>query len=879
MREKSNSLFKQNSQQPNVFRGGEIKVMKKKIAAFVLAAALVLPTSLTAFAATPSDVVGKPVQSAVEELTALGIITGYEDGTFKPDNTITRAELAKIIVIGSGNEGAANLMQTVKPTFKDVKANVWYTGYINAAATKGFIQGYNGNFRPSDPVKFEEVVAVLVRSLGYQENKLSGVWPYNVLLKAQDINLFDGVNLNVGGQAVRGVVAQLTSNTLNAKLVSYNADGNEVLSSSTLISKLGNTSSAELLGAALVDGKVTLRWVDGKDTNGVEIVKNESVATATNFIVTGGKSLVDLVGHNVTVVKNKAGQVLAITDAQATGDIVTGKIDGVQTAGTVKIKDKTAYATVSNSVYFVNNVTVASLGSAADKDEVTLFLDNGKVRAAVVAQWSQKDALVTSVEAKNNYREARLNTNGKNGDESVFVTDATSVTLDGKVAALADLKADDTVRVIQASGKASKVEAVRSVTNGKLESIGTSNGTAKYTISGKVYDASGDVKAGNIDTLIAANIGKEFTLVLNKDGAIVKAKAPEAAVNTPFAIITNVDNDVWALDGSKLVNKQEVTYYNIKDNKSVSVQTDKYVVAPAAGYDFAAHEGKVVELDINSDGKLVGLTATTKLAVDGAGSVVDAVSASDIKVGNVTHLLSTNTVVVNVSKLDETKPADRVLTTEAIAKVTKGDLVYVYAKDGVNANFILLVTDTDGVSDKKDNVHGLFVEAIKNQLTTTSSTYAVKLNVAGEVKTFDTTGSAYETLVATATKAVENDIITLTDTDLTNTLYDNSFINKTYYSDAEQAVVVPSAITETSSVAGNTFTVGNDKYIVSGKTNVYVIAKDGTLYTGNYVDVKNLTGATINTANGTVADVKIANSGTNLGAYQEAAVIVIKLKS
>ncbi|OMF35852.1 hypothetical protein BK133_10410 [Paenibacillus sp. FSL H8-0548] len=853
--------------------------MKKKIAAFVLAAALVLPTSLTAFAATPSDVVGKPVQSAVEELTALGIITGYEDGTFKPDNTITRAELAKIIVIGSGNEGAANLMQTVKPTFKDVKANVWYTGYINAAATKGFIQGYNGNFRPSDPVKFEEVVAVLVRSLGYQENKLSGVWPYNVLLKAQDINLFDGVNLNVGGQAVRGVVAQLTSNTLNAKLVSYNADGNEVLSSSTLISKLGNTSSAELLGAALVDGKVTLRWVDGKDTNGVEIVKNESVATATNFIVTGGKSLVDLVGHNVTVVKNKAGQVLAITDAQATGDIVTGKIDGVQTAGTVKIKDKTAYATVSNSVYFVNNVTVASLGSAADKDEVTLFLDNGKVRAAVVAQWSQKDALVTSVEAKNNYREARLNTNGKNGDESVFVTDATSVTLDGKVAALADLKADDTVRVIQASGKASKVEAVRSVTNGKLESIGTSNGTAKYTISGKVYDASGDVKAGNIDTLIAANIGKEFTLVLNKDGAIVKAKAPEAAVNTPFAIITNVDNDVWALDGSKLVNKQEVTYYNIKDNKSVSVQTDKYVVAPAAGYDFAAHEGKVVELDINSDGKLVGLTATTKLAVDGAGSVVDAVSASDIKVGNVTHLLSTNTVVVNVSKLDETKPADRVLTTEAIAKVTKGDLVYVYAKDGVNANFILLVTDTDGVSDKKDNVHGLFVEAIKNQLTTTSSTYAVKLNVAGEVKTFDTTGSAYETLVATATKAVENDIITLTDTDLTNTLYDNSFINKTYYSDAEQAVVVPSAITETSSVAGNTFTVGNDKYIVSGKTNVYVIAKDGTLYTGNYVDVKNLTGATINTANGTVADVKIANSGTNLGAYQEAAVIVIKLKS
>lgn len=875
MREKSNSLFKQNSQQPHVFRGGEIKVMKKKIAAFVLATALVLPLSVPAFAATPSDVVGKPVQSAVEELTALGIIAGYEDGTFKPDNTITRAELAKVIVIGSGNEGAAKLMESVKPTFKDVKANVWYTGYINAAATKGFILGDAGtkNFRPSDAVKFEEVVAVLVRSLGYQEKKLSGVWPYNYLLKAQDLGLFNNVDLKVGSKALRGVVAQLTSNTLNAKLVSYNVDGNEVLSSNTLISKLGNTSSAELLGAAVVDGKVALRWVDGKDSNGKDIVKNESVATATNFIVTGGKSLVDLVGHNVTVVKNKDGKVLAITDAQAAGDIVTGKIDGTQVAGSVKIKDKAAYSTVESSVYFVNSVKAPSLTAAVNEDEVTLYLADGKVRAAVVVQWSQKDAVVTSVEAKNNYRDARLNTNGKNGDESVFATDATSVTLDGKVATLADLKADDVVRVIKADGKASKIEAVRSTTTGKLESIGSTNGTAKFTVSGKVYDASANVKLANIEQLIATNIGKEFSLVLNKEGAIVKAKAPEAAVNKPFAVVTNVDNTVVVLDGNKLVNKQEVTFFNIKDNKLQTAIVDRYVPASgsvaATGVNYSPLLQTLVELKFTGDGKLDGYNAATvtNAAVDGAAVV--SVSASDIKVGGTTNLLNSNTVVVNVSKIKAEKAADRVLNTEAIAKVTKGDLVVVFAKDGVNADFILLVDDKDGVSDKKDNIHGLYISSSKNILSATSSTYSVKLNVAGEEKTVDITGSAFETLEAAAKK---NDIITLTDTILTNTLFDNAFVNKTYFGEAAQAVVTPSSITVTDTA--NTF---ND-FIISGKSVVYVIAKDGTLYAGNYVDVKNLNGAAINGAANSVADVTVADSGTRLGTFKEAAVVVIKLK-
>ncbi len=823
--------------------------MKKKIAAFVLAAALVLPTSLTAFAATPSDVVGKPIQSAVEELTALGVIAGYEDGTFKPENTITRAELAKIIVIGSGNEGAANLMQTVKPTFKDVKANVWYTGYINAAATKGFIQGYNGNFRPSDPVKFEEVVAVLVRSLGYQEKKLSGVWPYNVLLKAQDINLFDGVDLNVGGQALRGVVAQLTSNTLNAKLASYNVDGNEVLSSSTLISKLGNTSSAELLAASLSDGKVKLRWTE-KNTAGVDEVKTQSIATATNFIVTGGKTLVDLLGHNVTVVKNKAGQVLAITDSQDSAATLTGTLEAGQVAGSVKIKVGTEVktkTTATNAVYFVNGEEVA-ISNASTGDSVTLYLVNDQVRVATAEKWSIKDALVTSVEEKNAYRDARVNTN----QISAFINDATSVTIDGKAAKVADLKKDDVISAVSKSGSvAVKVAVVRNTATGKLELVGSSNGTPKYTIGGKVYEATSNAVAADINTLIAANIGKEFTLLLNADGKIVKATAPEAAVNKPYVVILEAKT-AQVLENEAIVAKTKVTYFDIKANKNEV----KYTDAALANFP----ENSLVEL-VFTDSKLTG--ATAKVNVAGAGRNVAKVSSTQIDLDNptTTYLIDSNTVVIDATKLGAANLDDRKLSVGTLAQVTKADLVYV-STNGATADYIVLKTDTDANAETGAAIYGLFVSADKQSATTTTSTYSVTLNVAGqEVKT-EVTDTAYNAVVGTA----KNTIVELTDTPNSSKLYD-------------VAAVVGTSLTSVSisnTQTANTFGSSNGDYIISGKTAVYVISADGnTIYVGNYTDVKEQNGAV---PNASVSSVTVAGTGSNIAGFKEAAVIVVKRK-
>jgi hypothetical protein len=881
MREKSNSLFKQNSQQPHVFRGGEIKVMKKKIAAFVLATALVLPLSVPAFAATPSDVVGKPVQSAVEELTALGIISGYEDGTFKPENTITRAELAKVIVIGSGNEGAAKLMQTVKPTFKDVKANVWYTGYINAAATKGFILGDAGtkNFRPSDAVKFEEVVAVLVRSLGYQEKKLSGVWPYNYLLKAQDIGLFDNVDLNVGAKALRGVVAQLTSNTLNAKLVSYNVDGNEVLSSNSLISKLGNTFSATLLSSEKNSkGEIKLRYTE-KNTAGVDTEVTKDVALATNFIVTGGKTLVDLLANNVTVVKGKDGKVLAITGAQDSTATLTGKLAAGQVAGSVKVTVGTkteTKATVSNAVYFVNGEE-RTLADARTNDKVTLYLVNDQVRAAVIENYAAQDSLVTTIEAKNEYRDARLTYTVGTLTGSVFVNDATAVTLDGKAAKLDDLKKDDVVSVIKKSdGKASKVIAVRNVATAKLESVVTGT-AAKYTLGGKVYEAIDGVVADNVSTLTVANVGKEFTLILNADGKIVKASAPSAAANKPFVIVLDAVG-VSIYENEVFVPKTKVTYFDIKANKNEI----KYAsatgtnAAPIASTTFTNVIGQLTELAFDADGKLTGVNAAVNVDVKGDGQAVDKISTTQINVlaPDTTYLIGANTVVVDATKLSATALADKKLSVGTLAQVTKNDKVYVSA-DGATANYIVIKKDIDAAATTKAPQYGLFVSAYKTQLTTTSATYSVVLNAGGSDQApIEITGEAYDKLIDKATGAAlvaKHSIVKLIDTPDTSALYD----------DVQALGVSANSIqVATTGQTANTFGINNDtvngKYIVSGNTLVLVISADGsTVYTGSYTDISENAG---NIANDKVQSVTVSATGTNIAGFKEAAVIVVKRK-
>jgi hypothetical protein len=106
----------------------------------------------------------KEIQFLREE----GIISGYPDGTFKPENPITRAEFAKLILLYSQPRGGKF---PKNPTFPDVPSNHWAFPYVEECAKSGLVSGYpDGTFRPENYITKAEMVKLIVLSRKLPEN-------------------------------------------------------------------------------------------------------------------------------------------------------------------------------------------------------------------------------------------------------------------------------------------------------------------------------------------------------------------------------------------------------------------------------------------------------------------------------------------------------------------------------------------------------------------------------------------------------------------------------------------------------------------------------------------------------------------------------------
>ena len=112
---------------------------------------------------------------AVLNLTERGVINGYDNGTFRPGENISREHAAKIMAL------ALNLdtENVVDPGFKDIQKNHPYYGHIAALVNAGIIKGYEDNtFRPKGKLTRAHVAQMLVLGYDFEEEKLSNL-PFN----------------------------------------------------------------------------------------------------------------------------------------------------------------------------------------------------------------------------------------------------------------------------------------------------------------------------------------------------------------------------------------------------------------------------------------------------------------------------------------------------------------------------------------------------------------------------------------------------------------------------------------------------------------------------------------------------------------------------
>ncbi|MCI3921370.1 S-layer homology domain-containing protein [Paenibacillus sp. TRM 82003] len=171
MREQS-SKIKRNSHTPNDIRGGEKKVMKKGLALLLAAS---MATSAFASAAAAADMTA---QEKFEALVEANVFTGFEDGSSRLDQEMTRAELAAVIsrLLDLGEKPA-------NADYTDLKDAEWARGFIGAV-TPTYMNGYGGGlFGPSDKFTFEQLAKVMSIVLDLEidekatvEGKVSDNW-------------------------------------------------------------------------------------------------------------------------------------------------------------------------------------------------------------------------------------------------------------------------------------------------------------------------------------------------------------------------------------------------------------------------------------------------------------------------------------------------------------------------------------------------------------------------------------------------------------------------------------------------------------------------------------------------------------------------------
>lgn len=155
-------------------------------------------------------------KEAVEFMAGLGILKGYDDGSFKPNGTLTRAEAAKIISYVA--LGAEVESWPTTQVFDDVPASHWAARYVSYCSTKGIINGVGNNkFDPNGQVTLVAVMKMLLAACGYNaKGEFTGAgWDINVFNLASQIKLIQGVKAaDWYAGATREETAQLAYNTL-----------------------------------------------------------------------------------------------------------------------------------------------------------------------------------------------------------------------------------------------------------------------------------------------------------------------------------------------------------------------------------------------------------------------------------------------------------------------------------------------------------------------------------------------------------------------------------------------------------------------------------------------------------------------------------------
>ncbi len=549
---------------------------------------------------------------AVDACTALNIIGGYPDGSFKPEGNITRAEVTKMICVALNGGKEPNLATNATPTFSDVRTNAnsaWAEKYIESCYAQGIVSGVGGGkFAPAGNVTGTQLAKMLLVALGYKsenEGFTGNAWATNVNTIASAKGLYEGLEkLDVSAALTRDSAARMIWNALQAYEVEYKTtlvtDSKGQLTSQITVQDkvVGSTNDKITLLRDKYDAWMnvgTLVKVDGKDLtidmNPADRAASDLVKDANNRDLTSldftklGKDYSALMGQKVKIIfKN-------------------GKTNDV--LGVYATEDNTVYNTVMNAI--------EKDGAKIKFDGKSYSVENAGIKVYVNGQLV-KNGNTTTADASM-----------KTADD--FDTDYTDATHGDKLFGTSDYVGSTVISRPLNRISADEVKFIDSNDNDKIDTaIITTVDVVKAT-----YVSSTEIVAGSStykfeDENISKDIKKDDYVAIRKDLygdclSIVPAEKLTSAKVTGTKTVPNqyLIGGTWYVEGKNAdMNSAKsgdtvnayvvngVAFYAKRTSGENSTLSDVAVVL-AVGTDIQGDKAKILKMDKTGSTEIVDI--------------------------------------------------------------------------------------------------------------------------------------------------------------------------------------------------------------------------------------------------------------------------------
>lgn len=622
--------------------------MKKITAILTTVVMIITAISQSAFAAFSDVNEDHPYKNAISTLSTLSVIDGYEDGTFKPDGAITRAEFTKLIVYMLG-------LQDITYTsyaFPDVEQGFWASNFIQTAYDRNIIVGFeDGTFHPQDQVTYAQVLKMVVCTLGYEDfaNGLTvgtDGWADKYIQEAVQLGLTKGVKIDENyGPASRGIVAQVLYNALEVKMYENNGF-NWVATEKTLINDYLKVKKQKgtLVGVGEYltdDCSVSLPedHMDIMDNNGNEILIDYSSYT------TQVTDISKYLGVNMTVYyrqlnDNDERKLVSIDADSSKSSTVELKYDDIAelSDNTLKYYDANSK---SKTLKLKEDITVRYNGKLVPVDEIVSFNGESYTRDEILKEWLTDGSdnkiygTVTLTDSGNDNTydmiqiydyetivalstptttDYRINDKLVTGHFLILDPQAAGYTYtikkDGQEIPITSIAANDIVLYAWSlDGELCTLIDSTTTVTGKITSYSSNNN--QITISGKSYNL-GERCASYIQEKNNKEIktGVTGTFYVDAFDTAVYGTLQEVAA-APYAYILNTfeeDNKSWITVYAPTVNASEASSYPLKTTVKINGSNTK--ATPALSKIQAAANYMDTETETELAGKIYGAGKT-----------------------------------------------------------------------------------------------------------------------------------------------------------------------------------------------------------------------------------------------------------------------------